>query len=344
MEAPGEKLLMRLWDTMIDKGISGLLDPWQTRRKNRAKIDGMRQEELALAQAQRDAGDIRAGRKMLDSQGQLIDVLPQGSSLPGSIDSDQTVVAIAERNRITREIRADVNTSKALLIAEDVLRDDPQAPPERMVDDDWIFRWRDAASMVSSQELQELWGRALAGEIKSPGSCSLRTLEFLRNLSHGEALQIANLAPFVVDDDLIVREPDTEEVLESEGITSGILLDLQTLGIVKGIEGIEDFGWSKEFSLASLDSRGTCARALRAYDRVLAITHDDPTKTFKLRGCFLTPTGAQVLKLGSFKPHEVYIRSVGKAIVGKGFSVSIGRFEQVDSRNVRLIEPEEITL
>ena len=344
MEAPGEKLLIRLWDTIIDRGIGGLLEPWQTRRKNRAEIDGMRQEELTLAQAQRDAEDIRAGRKMLDARGQLIDVSAQRRLSPGSSASDQTVAAIAERNRIIRDIRADVNTSKALLIAEDALKDDPQAPPERAVDDDWIFRWRDAASMVSSQELQEVWGRALAGEIKSPGSCSLRTLEFLKHLSHGEALQIATLAPFVIGGDLIVRESETKEVLESEGITSGFLLNLQTLGIVKGIEGIEDLGWSKEFSLAGLDSPGKSSLGLLAYDRVFRITHDDPTKTFQLQGCFLTPTGAQVLKLGSFKPHEVYLRSVGKAIVGKGFRVSIGRFEHVDSTNVRVIEPEEITL
>ena len=37
---------------------------------------------------------------------------------------------------------------------------------------------------MSSEELQTLWGRTLAGEIKSPGSYSLRTLDFLKNLSH----------------------------------------------------------------------------------------------------------------------------------------------------------------
>ena len=47
---------------------------------------------------------------------------------------------------------------------------------------------------MSSEELQTLWGRVLAGEIKSPGTFSLRTLEFLKNTSHEEALKIAKLA------------------------------------------------------------------------------------------------------------------------------------------------------
>ena len=67
MEAPGEKLLNRLWDTIFDKGIGGLLAPWQTRRKHRAAIDGMRQELLNLAQAEQDIKDIRAGRRALDA-------------------------------------------------------------------------------------------------------------------------------------------------------------------------------------------------------------------------------------------------------------------------------------
>ena len=96
------------------------------------------------------------------------------------------------------------------------------------VDEDWLFRWRDAASLVSSEELQALWGRVLAGEIKSPGSFSLRTLEFLKNISHEEALTIAKLAPFVIDDNCIFRN---EKLLDSEGITFGFLLKLQNLGI-----------------------------------------------------------------------------------------------------------------
>ena len=43
-EAPGEKLLIRLWETIIDKGIDGLLAAWQTRWNDRAAADGMRKD------------------------------------------------------------------------------------------------------------------------------------------------------------------------------------------------------------------------------------------------------------------------------------------------------------
>ena len=67
-------------------------------------------------------------------------------------------------------MRAEVNVAKAVLSAEAALEDDPQKPPDRRVDEDWLFRWRDSASKVSVAELQALWGRVLAGEIKSPGT------------------------------------------------------------------------------------------------------------------------------------------------------------------------------
>ena len=53
MEAPGERLVIRLWETIAEKGIGGLLVPWQIRRKKRAEIDSERQEVLALTQARK---------------------------------------------------------------------------------------------------------------------------------------------------------------------------------------------------------------------------------------------------------------------------------------------------
>ena len=65
MEAPGEKLIIKLWESIADKGIGSLLKPWQIRREGRASIDVKRDELLALAQAEADAAAIRSGQKTL---------------------------------------------------------------------------------------------------------------------------------------------------------------------------------------------------------------------------------------------------------------------------------------
>ena len=117
---------------------------------------------LVIAQTEQDVKAIQSGQKIVDANHQLTKLHEQASPL-----------AIVHRNRIAQEIRSEGNVSKALLGAEAELENDPQTPPDRTVDEDWLFRWRDAASVVSSEELQTLWGRVLAGEIKSPGSFSV---------------------------------------------------------------------------------------------------------------------------------------------------------------------------
>ena len=65
MNAPGEQLLIKLWETIADKGIGSLLKPWQKRREGKAEIELKRQELLVLAQTESDANLIRQGHSRL---------------------------------------------------------------------------------------------------------------------------------------------------------------------------------------------------------------------------------------------------------------------------------------
>ena len=335
MEFPGEKLVIRLWETVTEKGIGGLVRPWQMRREGRARADVRRDELLSLAQTAQDVQDIQSGRKSLAADHQLVELPEQASPLAFRNDSAfRDAAASVYRNRIAQDIRGEVNVSKALLHAEAELEDNSQPPPERKVDDDWLLRWRDAASSVSSEELQTLWGRVLAGEIKSPGSCSLRTLEFLKNLSHKEAHQIAKLSRFIISNDFIASK--NEQLLDSEGITFGFLHGLQNLGIVGGMEasGIT-------LTMKSL-KRDTFLHSLVSHDRALVVTHEDASKTITLAVYLLTSVGKEISRLGSFESHEIYLRSVGQDIRSQGFKVIIGRWEQVTEEKGRCFESQEL--
>lgn len=59
---------------------------------------------------------------------------------------------------------------------------------DKPVSEVWITRFFNTVEDVSDDELKIIWGKILAGEVKSPGSYSLRTLETLKNLSKGEAI------------------------------------------------------------------------------------------------------------------------------------------------------------
>ena len=229
MDAPGEKLVLRLWETVVEKGIGGLLSPWQKRRTERARIAAQREERLALAQAERDIEQIQSGRKRFTADYQLVEGRPEDETV-GQDAASRALASTAGRNLLLKQMRAEVNVAKALLHAETELEGDAQEPPERKIDDDWLIRWRDSASNVSAEKLQTLWGRVLAGEVKSPGSFSLRMLEFLKNLSQEEARRIEQLAPFVIDNSFVFS--GNQQLLESEGVPFGRLVELQDLGII----------------------------------------------------------------------------------------------------------------
>lgn len=78
-------------------------------------------------------------------------------------------------------IESVVDNAYEILEKEEVCSEEP-------VEQGWINRFFDSVADVSDEDLQKLWGKILADEIKRPKSYSLRTLETLRNLSKEEAV------------------------------------------------------------------------------------------------------------------------------------------------------------
>lgn len=343
MELPGERLIIKLWETLAEKGVGSLLAPWQAKRDGRARIEIRTNELLALAQAESDAADIRSGRKRLalDGSMRLLPALTSSavSTESSSFDRAEPTIelqAIAKRslqNELAEAVRKEINISKALIFAEEALANDSQPSPDRSIDDDWIYTWRDYAAKVSSEELQRLWGSVLAGEIKSPGNFSIRTLDFIRTLSKSEAERVSQLAPFVIED-RILRKQDKH--LEKHGITFTRLLEMQDLGVISGVESI---GLTSAFSSAEPDR---FRLPLRSNGKVLMVESDDPTKQLKLEVYLLTKVGIQLMKFGSFEPDIEYLHLVGKKIIEQGFSVQLADWNQTNEHKGTYSNAEKI--
>ena len=328
MEMPGEKLIIKLWETLAEKGIGSLLRPWQVKREGRARNEVRREELLTMAQLELEVADIRAGRKRFDLPGSVR--LISGTTVePATTHVDdagraepaldfKAVARLALSNSAADAARSEINTSKAVIFAEDILSNDSQIPPERPIDEDWLYTWRDFAGKVSTEGLQRLWGGILAGEVKSPGSFSIRTLTFLRELSKSEAEQIGHLARFVVESRVI----KSHQYLENHGLHTTKLLEMQDLGLLSGVESI---GLHTKFRTAAPDK---FRLPLRSNGKVLIVESDDATKELKLDVYLLTQVGAQLLTLGSFEPDIEYLRLIGKMIVAQGFTVRLGDWKQ----------------
>lgn len=97
------------------------------------------------------------------------------------------------------------------------------------LDEDWLNVFERYAEDASTERMQNLWGRVLAGEIRRPGRFSTRTLRFLSEFSQADGLSFShfsasafgNIAPtkaLLSNDDGDVRE---YVYLESSGLIQG---------------------------------------------------------------------------------------------------------------------------
>lgn len=151
------------------------------------------------------------------------------------------------------------------------------------VDEGWKNRFFNIVEEISDEELREIWGRVLAGEIKKPKSYSLRTLEVLRNLTKEEAAIIVDTASFLIRNDFIYKE-------SSLSLQERLLL--QELGLMLD-DGI---GLSYEWSV---DSKSKAAFVIDD-DCLFVISNDSEEKIkYEINIYKLTTVGKEIYKLVS---------------------------------------------
>lgn len=163
MDLLGAQLLIRLWETLPEKGIGWLLKPWQIKRKGLAHLEVRRAEMLTLAQTEKEVDDIRSGRKDLEDFSLTLKFAPAASTrLPNKQRIEPTIdllkiLEISACRLIEDSVRKEMNVAKAIIHAEESLKDDPREPPQAKIDR-LAYRWRDYAGNVSADEMQLLLG------------------------------------------------------------------------------------------------------------------------------------------------------------------------------------------
>ena len=128
--------------------------------------------------------------------------------------------SIEERAQVREEaqsIRKQNNLETVVLNTSNELNDDSEVSDEP-VDDYWATRFFDMAADISGKDMQIIWGKILAGEIKRPNSYSIRTLELLRSLTTQEIQALKETLPLVMirgSDYFIIND---EEILKKYNI------------------------------------------------------------------------------------------------------------------------------
>lgn len=332
-----------MWESLADKGIGSLASPWQIKREGRAYAEVRRDELLLLAQAESDASLIKEGKKKLLPDGRLISIAdsPEASANDvdhlGRIEPVFDIESIAHKidnQKKAQEIQQEININRTIILAEEELLRSQQETPEEKVDPDWIFRWREHAQNTQNEEIRKIWARTLAGEIKSPGSYSFRTLEFIKNLSQEEAISISKLGQFVVANTIFKCDR-----LEEAGINFGFLLEMDDLGILIGVQGGQASGL--ELTMKSRESEKFYNNIV-SRNLILLIEGEDAQKIIKL-GCYqISKIGTELLSLGDFNADAQYMRQVGVKIKEQGLEVKLASWLQTHATHGNYFNAESL--
>ncbi|MDP9995068.1 hypothetical protein J2W28_005486 [Variovorax boronicumulans] len=325
MDWPGEKLLIRLWETIEKSGV-GLFRPWQSARVGNAESKVARNRMLLIAAAEREIEMRRNGisngpQILIKQEPELLDSFVK--KIEPTWNSELLSLSFTSAQE-AEYLRKEINIEKAVAHAEISLGREDGEPPDQAIDMDWFFRWRDYVGGMSSEALQQLWGNVLAGELKAPGMFAYRTLDFLRSLTQEEAKLIERLASNIVEGFRFIHGQSLARMNNGKSVASCInaaeLTLLEELGVLSGISTLGYVDQKKPFKMPD----GRYIHLIACGGRGILATTEDPNKETGLAFYRLTKLGANVLTLVQVIPDEVHLLSLGQLLAGDGFKVEIG--------------------
>lgn len=335
----GEDLIIKMWDSLIDRGVGGLLAPWQAKRMGSAEAEIRSYEKLRMAETEYQ---INAARKRSSSiyepSQKLIESLHSNGLSRCEYDTDinidlEAVIASVERADLLEKTQEKINISRAVMIAEKELLFDDSDVPRENIDSAWLRKWQNSAKYVSTENLQTMWGKILAGESKNPGAYSVRVLDLLNSLSEKEADKISLVAKYIIQNNIHI---DKLDYLGTKGISLGLLLELQSIGILVGVDS-GSLGVTYDSQ-----SNSEYQRFLRCNNKALIVKHKDINMKLSFQTISVTGVGKKLIDLGSFEVDLDYLQIISRELVDKGYEVSTGdcekRGDQLSISNIVEIE------
>jgi len=295
---------------VVAEGIGGISRAILIRKDADAKAYEIRAIAEAVADSQKLLGPVKY------SDGEIVIESSQGEEMP------QLPEAALDRRVASRmayqEAKRQTNLERITQYAAEDFDGTEKIGPDRP-DSDWTTRFFRIAKDITTEQMQALWGKVLAGEVKRPGSFSLRTLDILKNLSQKEAetfVRVGRIA-FLSVDTVFIPNSDRGKFLDSHfGLGFIDLLLLREIGLLAPTD--------LEFSLLAVeeDLRAifTCGPTCVFVDR--------PARTPKqsVPAVIFTEIGKQLLQLVERIPADPdYISKLASIFQQEGVVVKSGK-------------------
>ena len=244
-------------------------------------------------------------------------------------DIEQDIMDRIEERGLHRELRNQKNIDSINLIAAQELQTETEVSNEE-VDKDWINRFFNYAQEISNEEMQRLWGKILAGEVKSPGSYSMRTLGVLRNLTKREAeifLKFAQLSIKGPDSSYILNPRDYLEDKFGISFTDKLIMD------EAGLMSTDDL--FIKFKKADSNSQEVFIYG----KNLILVEREENAEPQNLPILVFTVTGIQLLKLIKITFNENYVQKFAELLKNPKVKVGYAEIKSKENKDYTYSEP-----
>ena len=208
-------------EKLIDYGASGvgaiagpLLAPWKASREGKARLESARTDaEVRRIDAESEATALSIIAKARSEAQEYL--------LPSDAEIYATVAITKDDIAQSFEFQGRKRLANARVVLEgaaDELED--KEVDDHDPDPDWTARFFDYVQDVSSEDMQKIWAKILAGEVESPGRTSLRTLDTLRNMTKIDADLFNGICNFVIRQDCVFFDESYLKDFDAGGRTS----------------------------------------------------------------------------------------------------------------------------
>ncbi len=251
-------------------------------------------------------------------------------------------------------IREQVNLDKVSVIAANELKKEKfdnstqqnaDSGQEKTISDDFLNSFEEEVRQKSSEEMQLLFGRILAGEIRKPGTYSIRTIKILGQLDQNVAILFKRLCSLCV----VHGDPAGKEIFDAR---------VPTLGGNPGSNVLRKYG----LSYGKLNILNEYGLIISSYDswyeyNLLTITDQPPftlplwhqgqywglfalpgwnksQRKFKLAGVALSHAGCELFRLVDPDPMENYTEDLKKFLAEQNLQI-----REINIQNGNIILP-----
>lgn len=274
----------------VASGIGAVGGPMLARWRARAKADAMRISAEGQADSIRliTAEQAKAKEKFVEGRLRIHSELAVGEEIQARLDF--------------QEKKRQSNIASVVKMAADEVGE--KEVENRLVDDDWAARFFGDVQDVTSEHMQRIWSKILAGEVETPGRTSLHTLAILKNMTQRDAELFERVTQFIFTTSLFTGK--NYDCIRGYPAYESIIM-LESYGLMTIATGL-----SHDFNL---DSKVTDIVRGKVVYRI-----SGESATTKIRfPCFpLSPQGIELLNLTEPTINEDYLEEIAAFLKEEG--------------------------